>query len=205
MFVFPLWRISLFAPQYPEGLGMLIRLDTVTGIKPNDLPNINSLNHYIGMKPIVPESIPELRYMPWIVATLVLTGVLAALMGRRRGLYAWLGAFTGTALIGLVDFWRWERDYGRDLDLENAIIRIEGMTYQPPLIGSKQLLNFNASSWPDVGALLGALAFLLAATAVVLVVRDARRARRAPSASAIPIERAPVADRVASRAAAAHG
>ena len=40
---------------------MLIRINTVTGIKPNDLANINGLNHYIGMKAIEPDAIPELR------------------------------------------------------------------------------------------------------------------------------------------------
>ena len=58
VFAFPLWRINLIAPQYPEGLGMLIRVNTVTGIKPNDLANINGLNHYIGMKPIEADAIP---------------------------------------------------------------------------------------------------------------------------------------------------
>ena len=27
------------------------------------------------------------------------------------------------------------------------------MSYQPPVIGSKQLLNFHATSWPDIGGL----------------------------------------------------
>jgi copper chaperone NosL len=35
--------------------------------------------------------------------------------------------------------------------LEHASIKIPGMTYQPPLIGSKQLLNFTATSMPDIG------------------------------------------------------
>ncbi|MBI1809190.1 MAG: hypothetical protein HYR75_04770, partial [Gemmatimonadetes bacterium] len=30
-YVLPLWRISLIAPQYPEGLGMRIRINDVTG------------------------------------------------------------------------------------------------------------------------------------------------------------------------------
>ena len=77
-FVFPLWRIELLAPQYPEGLGMLIKINTVTGIKPNDLANINGLNHYIGMKAIQPDAIPELRVMPWIVAGLAALGLLGA-------------------------------------------------------------------------------------------------------------------------------
>src|SRR6186997_2020024 len=57
VYVFPLWNVQLTAPQYPEGLGMHIRINTVEGATENDLDNINNLNHYIGMKRIEPESI----------------------------------------------------------------------------------------------------------------------------------------------------
>lgn len=168
--VLPLWRIDLEAPQYPEGIGMIIRAGTVEGVKPNDLQNINGLNHYIGMREIVPESIPELRWMPWIVGTLALLGALVALYGRRRPLLAWLALFGGVGLVGLYDFWRWGYDYGHNLD-PHAIIRIPGMAYQPPLIGSKQLLNFTAHSWPAAGGVLLGVAFLLGAVAVLLSYR----------------------------------
>ncbi|HYV96665.1 MAG TPA: hypothetical protein VE967_04330, partial [Gemmatimonadaceae bacterium] len=59
-YALPLWRISLIAPQYPEGLGMLIRVNTVTGAKEGDLQSINGLNHYIGMHTIEPDAIAEL-------------------------------------------------------------------------------------------------------------------------------------------------
>jgi hypothetical protein len=181
-FIAPIWAVYLQAPQYPEGLGMLIRVNDITGIKPNDLQNINNLNHYIGMKRIVPESIPELRFMPWILATLVATGLAAAAAGRRWMARAWVTAFALVAAIGLADFYKWEYDYGHDLDLENAIIRIEGMSYQPPLIGSKQLLNFRATSLPAAGgyALIASLAL-----GVLVVVLDARTIRRAPAPSPV--------------------
>jgi hypothetical protein len=181
-FIAPIWAVYLQAPQYPEGLGMLIRVNDITGIKPNDLQNINNLNHYIGMKRIVPESIPELRFMPWILATLVATGLAAAAAGRRWMARAWVTAFALVAAIGLADFYKWEYDYGHDLDLENAIIKIEGMSYQPPLIGSKQLLNFRATSLPAAGgyALIASLAL-----GILVVVLDARSARRAPAPSAV--------------------
>jgi copper chaperone NosL len=60
----PLWKISLDAPQYPEGLGFQIWINQISGEHPGDLSKINNLNHYIGMKTINPESIPELRIMP---------------------------------------------------------------------------------------------------------------------------------------------
>lgn len=163
----PLWRVRLVAPQYPEGLGLLIRANTVTGIKPNDLQSINGLNHYIGMKAIVPGAIPELRWMPWILAVLGAAGLVVAARGSRRLLYGWLAAFLLLGAAGLWDFHRWEWDYGHNLDVENAIIVVPGMSYQPPLFGSKQLLNFRATSWPGAGAVALGLAFALAAGAAM--------------------------------------
>src|SRR5687768_12973294 len=171
----PLWSVRLVAPQYPEGIGMLIRLNTVDGMKEHDLRNINSLNHYIGMKPIEPEAIPELKYMPWILAGLIGGGVVVAALGRRRLLLAWTGAFALIGAAGLLDFWRWSYDYGHNLDIENAIIVVPGMTYQPPLIGTKQLLNFTATSLPHVGGALAGIAFLLVAAAVVASYRRPAR------------------------------
>jgi hypothetical protein len=173
----PLWEVRLHAPQYPEGLGLLIRLHTVSGLKPNDLQSINGLNHYIGMKPIHPDAIPELRWMPWIVAGLVLTGLLAAIRGSRRLAWIWLVTFVVIGGVGLWDFWRWEYDYGHNLDMQNAILIVPGMTYQPPLIGSKQLLNFTASSWPAPGAWMIVLSIALVAVALL-----AWRPRRAVAA-----------------------
>ena len=163
----PLWHIGLEAPQYPEGLGMFIWIDAITGQKLNDLQSINGLNHYIGMKEIVPSSIPELSLMPWIIGTLLVSGLAAAVAGRRPLLYAWTAAFAFVGVAGLVDFWYWGYNYGHDLD-PTAAIKIPGFSYQPPLIGSKQLLNFTAHSWPGAGgwAIMLALALAMAGCAI---------------------------------------
>jgi copper chaperone NosL len=168
LYALPLWSIQLFAPQYPEGLGMTVRLSTITGARPSDLDTINELNHYIGMKPIEPGAVTELRYFPYIVGVLIVLGVAAALFGKRKLVVAWL---TGVALFGaagLADFWRWAYDYGHNIDTEHAIIKIPGMTYQPPIIGTKQLLNFTAASWPALGAYVALIAFALGVVALVL-------------------------------------
>ena len=172
--VWPLWEVRLLAPQYPEGLGLLIRVNTVTGLKPHDLQSINGLNHYIGMKVIDPDAIPELRWMPWIVGALILSGLAIAVRGSRRLLIGWLLAFALLGGAGVWDFWHWEYAYGHDLDLENAIIIIPEMSYQPPLIGSKQLANFTATAWPAPGAWAMGLSFLLA-TGVVVSTRRRRK------------------------------
>ncbi|HEX9107963.1 MAG TPA: hypothetical protein VF832_12060 [Longimicrobiales bacterium] len=169
LFVLPLWHIRLIAPQYPEGLGLHIYVNTVQGVQPNDLQNINELNHYVGMREITPAAIPELHFMPWVVVVLALLGLAAAAIGRRPLVYAWGALLLVAAGLGLYDFWRWEYTYGHDLS-PTAIIKVPGMAYQPPLIGSKQLLNFNATSLPDVG---GWIAIFVALLGVALVVWEA--------------------------------
>ena len=156
----PLWHIALKAPQYPEGLGLYIAINRIEGASRHDLSSINNLNHYIGMKVITPEDIPELRFMPYILAGLIGLGLVTALAGRRWLLAAWVGLFAAGALAGLADFYRWTYDYGHNLDPE-AIIKIPGMSYQPPLIGGKQLLNFHASSWPASGGWILIAAMLI--------------------------------------------
>src|SRR5688572_13872240 len=87
----PLWEVRLVAPQYPEGLGLRILSHTVRGLGANDLNSINMLNHYIGMKPIVPDSIPELRFMPWVIGALAMWLLAIAWRGGRAQLLVWLG------------------------------------------------------------------------------------------------------------------
>jgi len=152
-FFFPLWTIDLNAPQYPEGLGIRIWLDQISGMKPNDLQSINGLNHYIGMKVIDPESIPELKIMPYIIVFMIVFGLLNAYVKNRKLIYIWLILFIILGVIGMYDFYMWEYDYGHQLN-PDAPIKVPGMTYQPPLIGSKQLLNISAVSLPSTAAIV---------------------------------------------------
>src|SRR5512140_2541538 len=130
LFFLPLWHIRLEAPQYPEGLGMYIRVNTVGSAHGNDLQSINELNHYIGMKPITDSAIPELRWMPWIVVRLCLFGLLTGGAGKRALLLGWLGTVGMVGGVGLWDFCRWGYDYGHNLN-PRAAIKIPGMSYQP--------------------------------------------------------------------------
>jgi copper chaperone NosL len=166
-FFFPIWYIDLEAPQYPEGIGLEIWLSKITGQKPNDLANINGLNHYIGMKTIVPDAIPELKIMPFIIIFLILFGLVSGISGKRSLVYIWIVLFFVIAAVGLYDFYMWEYDYGHNLN-PHAAIKIPGMAYQPPLIGSKMLLNFNAISMPHIGSWILVVAVVLAAVALYL-------------------------------------
>ncbi len=167
LFFLPLWHIGLEAPQYPEGLGMYIRVNTVSSAHGNDLQSINELNHYVGMKPITAAAIPELHWMPWIVLALCALGLLTAAVAKRGVLLGWLATLAAVGLVGLWDFWRWGYDYGHHLN-PKAAIKIPGMSYQPPLIGSKQMLNITSHSWPALGGWVLLLAVVLAVGVLVL-------------------------------------
>ena len=60
----PLWRIDLDAPQYPEGLNLMIYADHLGG----NVDIINGLNHYIGMKTLHKEDFVEFTVLPYVIA-----------------------------------------------------------------------------------------------------------------------------------------
>ncbi|MGZ3948927.1 MAG: nitrous oxide reductase accessory protein NosL, partial [Flavisolibacter sp.] len=136
----------LIAPQYPEGLTMNIWLNKLTG----QVEIINGLNHYIGMKHIKPEMFPEFTYLVYVVAFFILLGLVVAITGKRKLLFAYLILTVLGGVAAMVDFYKWGYDYGHNLD-PKAAIQVPGLYYQPPLIGHKTLLNFDAYSYPDIG------------------------------------------------------
>lgn len=159
----PLWQILMWAPQYPEGLEMDIWINDIKG----DVKIISALNHYIGMKHIEVAMFPEFQYMGYIVGSLIGFGLLTSLINKRIMLWSYVVLLVATGVAALVDFYLWGYDYGHNLD-PTAPIVVPGMSYQPPLIGTKQLLNFTAFSGPDIGGwifvvsallVIGALAF----------------------------------------------
>ncbi len=142
----PLWQILMWAPQYPEGLEMKIWINTLTG----EVRTISALNHYIGMKTIEVSMFPEFNYMIYVVGFIIGIGLLASIINKRFMLVSFLVLILAAGVGALVDFYLWGYDYGHNLNPE-APIKIEGMSYQPPLIGTKILLNFTAFSGPDTG------------------------------------------------------
>lgn len=170
--VFPLWRIELYAPQYPEGLVMQILANRMIG----DVTQINILNHYVGMKYIVPDEIPELALIPWILAGLVLLGILVIILKKMKFARLWLVLVNIACFGGLVDLYLWGYDYGHNLS-PNAPIKMPGMSYQPPLIGSKTLLNIQAYSLPDWGGYALTIGLVLAFVAVFWDFLSSRRGR----------------------------
>ncbi len=157
LFVFPLWNITLEAPQYPVGIGMDIWINKIVDHNPNDIKNINLMNHYVGMADI-PEHMAEFEVFPIVIGAMALIGIIVGFIGKRNLYIIWFVVMSILGSAGMYDFYAWEYEYGHNLNPKAAIKFMddkgEPLAYQPPLIGNKTILNFVAKSWPMTGAYL---------------------------------------------------
>lgn len=173
----PFWRIELDAPQYPEGLVLQIYAGKLGG----DVDIINGLNHYIGMKTLHANEFVEFTILPYLTVAFGLMFLITAISGSKKLLRVSFISFVIFGVVAMTDFWRWEYDYGHNLNPE-AAIKVPGMAYQPPLIGYKQLLNFGAYSVPDIGGWIFIAAGFIVA---VLVVIDLKQSKKIKSVAQI--------------------
>lgn len=160
LFLFPLWRITLEAPQYPTPLAMNIHINDFSDVHPHDIKNINLMNHYVGMQ-YIPEAIPEFKIFPMGILITSAIGLIIAFFGNYKWFLFWFILMIALSSAGMYDFYLWEHDYGHTLD-PKAIMKFTNkdgtvMGFQPPLFGSKDILNFKAHSYPRLGALFLAL------------------------------------------------
>ena len=177
LFVFPLWNITLEAPQYPIHLGMDIHITKFTDTHEFDIKNINLMNHYVGMQ-YIPETIPEFKIFPWVIGIMVALGVVFGLVGKHKLFLVWFVIMSLFGIAGMYDFYLWEYDYGHNLD-PKAIMNFKNpdgsvMGFQPPLFGSKDILNFKAHSYPRLGAYLMFLGMSLTVIAFFLGKKEAK-------------------------------
>jgi hypothetical protein len=131
---------------------MYIWINKLSGDEKGTIQNINILNHYVGMKMIEPDSIPELKYFPKVIIGMALLGILLGFINNNKLWLGWGILLLLLGALGIYDFYLWEYDYGHNL-ADDAPIKVPGQAYQPPLIGSKMLLNFNAISYPYYGSI----------------------------------------------------
>ncbi len=175
----PIWDITLYSNQYPDGLDVLVRPGGFeAGRGGTDLTEINTLNHYIGMKALDPSDIPELKWIGVALVAFVLLAFRAAVFGRIGNvvdLFVLFGCFGGAS------FWMFYsrlHQYGHALD-PRAAVKVQPFT--PPLFGTQQLANFTVESYPALATyLLGAFAVVLAA-AILLSWRAAVKGQKALS------------------------
>jgi len=108
----PIWRIELDAPQYPEGLYLEINANGLGG----NVDIINGLNHYIGMKTLHNEDFIEFKILPYLIAFFAFVCLLIFFTKQKKALFALLIAFVLFGIVAMIDFWKWEYNYGHNLD-----------------------------------------------------------------------------------------
>ena len=174
----PLYDMTMFAPQYPDGLRLHIysyKLDG--GNAGQDVKEINVLNHYIGMRDLVTEDFTEFKWIPFVVGALGLLFLRTAVQGKMTHLVDVLVLYL---YFGLFAFWSFAYkmwSYGHNLS-PSAAVKVAAFT--PPLFGYKKLANFEVYSYPGLGSYtLFAIALVLLAALYV----GGRQARTTVSAS----------------------
>jgi hypothetical protein len=152
LYFFPVWRISLSVPQYPKEISIHIGISGIKNGTKKAMEIMNVLNHNIGMKEIDPATIPELTCFPWILGILLVLGVISSFPPKKIYRLIFLLLTLTLLSLAIYDFYLWEYRYGHDLS-EDAPIKIEGGSFQPPLIGKKNIANFVVESFPMNGIL----------------------------------------------------
>jgi copper chaperone NosL len=151
---FPWWRMEFWAPQYPEGLNIIVYPDKLDG----EIDNINSLNHYIGMKNFSEENFPELQYLKYLISGLAILVLLAAFIRKNWYLHTVIGLFIVGGILGVWDLRRWLKDFGTNLDPKAPI---DMDPFVPPMIGENIVANFTTYSSLQLGSYLVVAAFIL--------------------------------------------
>ena len=169
----PLWRITLVAPQYAEGLTLdMYSYQIVAGNNGQDLAEINTLNHYIGMRPIAQADFLEMKVLPFAIGIFALLGLRAVVLGRIVTLIDLAVLFLYFGAFSLGSFAYRLYSYGHHLD-PHAPMKIE--PFMPVVVGSQQIANFVQTSLPLAGTLCMGAFFLLVVAALGSSVRDARK------------------------------
>jgi len=169
-FFFPLYTMTLYSNQFPDGLNLYIHAGTLKGGQSaarDDLREINSLNHYIGMHPLQEADFTEFQWIPLMLGFFVILSLRSVVVGKMSALVDTLVLFGWFGMFALWHFYDRLYTYGHNLD-PTAAVKVKPFT--PPMFGSQQMANFTVFNYPGIGtyamvgfAILLALAILLSA------------------------------------------
>lgn len=182
VYFFPLWNMTFFSNQYTDGLVLHIYSYQLEGGKtPNrdDLREINSLNHYIGMRPLLESDFSEFTWIPLVIGLLIILALRAMVIGRMSNLVDVFVLFVYFGAFSMWSFYHRLYTYAHNLD-PTASIKVQPFT--PPFFGSKQIANFTVNSFPGIGAYaFFAFAILLLVAILLSAKRQSPKVRRAIS------------------------
>lgn len=171
LFFLPMWSISLEAPQYPIPIGINIYIDHFEGEQEGDIQNFDLMNHYVGMAKL-PTELIEFEIFPKVILAVSILGLIIAFIAKKPLYLVWFFIMCVLGLAGIYDFYLWLYDYGHNLDPKAAIKILD--SYQPPIIGTKEILNFTVRSYPSIGSIFLGIGILLAPVAFYFAKKEER-------------------------------
>lgn len=155
---FPYWKITLFAPQYPQGLTASMYVNRLTG----DVSEIDGLNHYIGMKPLGEAAVLERTLSVFIILGIALLLAGAVYVHSPFALFLCVPAVLYPAFF-LADLYFWMRNFGMNLD-KRAPLSGAVKPFVPPLLGEGKIAQFSTTATWEIGLYMS-----IAASVLILV------------------------------------
>lgn len=141
----PWWNMTLHAPQYPKGLHLEAHLNSISG----DVQEIDTLNHYIGMRPLGEAATLE-RKLAWLaVASMALLIVAAIFIHSKWAALCVLPAIS-FPYVFLADLAYWMNDFGQNLDPHAALSKAI-KPFTPPVLGRGTIGQFHTDALPGTG------------------------------------------------------
>ncbi len=148
----PFWSMTLFAPQYPDGLQVNVYIDRLAG----DVREVDSLNHYLGMPPL-----DEGGQLERSISVYSLVAVSLLLVAGVFVHNAWAGLLAlpaiGFPAVFLADLFLILYRYGHSIDPESALGGAVD-PFTPPLLGAGTVGQFRTVASPEGGLILATLA-----------------------------------------------
>lgn len=148
----PLWVVSFNAPMF--GRTWLTITIYGSGSVEGPIQQVNIANHYVGLREIRPEEMPELQFLP----SIFIVAAAAMLLSAWRLPLRVTALIYLALLIGLPAYLQWWLyGFGHNLT-PGAAIRIE--PFVPYVIGPYQIANFKILTYFHAGYWVLALVLL---------------------------------------------
>lgn len=152
---FPYWKLTLFAPQYPDGLEAEMYVNRLSG----DIQEIDGLNHYIGMKPMGEAAVLERTLSVFMIVGVVLLIIGTLFVHSPLALFLCIPAIL-YPIFFLGDLYFWMRTFGMNLD-SNAPLSNAIEPFVPPLLGEGKIAQFLTVATWEIGLFMSIAASIL--------------------------------------------
>jgi hypothetical protein len=168
--LFSYWALTLHAPQYPDGLKIVLASSSVSG----DVREVDGLNHYIGMMPLNDAASFERSIAPYAITLFVIMGLLAVILSTR-----WAPLLAVPIIlfpfVYFVDLYFWLYRAGHNLD-PTAALSSSVKPFTPAILGEGIVGQFSTTAMFQAGWFIAVAAAVLAAMGILGLRRRNARA-----------------------------